>query len=53
MSEFLSQGGYGFYIWMSYGISAVTLLLLTAWIVSGYRDVQARLKALQEKDGES
>ncbi len=27
MSEFLHMGGYAFYVWMSYGIAFVTLLL--------------------------
>jgi len=26
-AEFLAMGGYGFYVWMSYGISTVVLLL--------------------------
>ncbi len=26
-AEFLAMGGYGFYVWMSYGIAFVVLLL--------------------------
>lgn len=48
MSEFLSQGGYGFYVWWSYGLSALTLLALGVWVVSSYRSVKARLEALQK-----
>ena len=27
MSEFLSQGGYAFYVWSSYGMAAILLVL--------------------------
>lgn len=50
MSEFLAQGGYGFYIWSAYGISAVAIALVTIWVVSGYRAAKARVDALQERD---
>ena len=30
MSEFLSMGGYGWYVWMSYGAVALALILETA-----------------------
>ncbi len=29
--EFLAMGGYGFYVWMSYGISFVVLLFNVVW----------------------
>jgi len=29
--EFLAMGGYGFYVWMSYGIAFVVLLLNVVW----------------------
>jgi len=50
MSDFLSQGGYGFYVWSSYGISAFTLLALGLWTLLSYRSVKARLEALQRED---
>ena len=31
LSEFLSMGGYGFFVWISFGLSFLVLLLLTGW----------------------
>ena len=30
MSEFLAMGGYGWYVWMSYGAAALALIVETA-----------------------
>ena len=51
MSEFLSQGGYAFYVWTSYGL---TLVLLVAEIVQlrrGRRTILARLGRLMRMRG--
>ena len=53
MSDFLSQGGYGFYIWSSYGVSAAALVLLTVWALASLRQARARLTALSENDEET
>lgn len=52
MSAFLSQGGYGFYVWTSYGISALTLIALGVWTVTRYRETKRKLEALQRENGE-
>jgi heme exporter protein D len=49
MSEFLSQGGYAFYVWTSYGLSALALAGLAIWVVAEWRQAQARLKAADEE----
>lgn len=49
MSEFFSQGGYGFYIWSAYGISALALGGLTLWVISSYRAAKARLAEFEER----
>ena len=41
-SEFISMGGYGFYVWLSYG---VTFVLLAAELIM----LRARKKRLSEK----
>jgi heme exporter protein CcmD len=46
MSDFLTQGGFGAYVWPAYGISALALALLGLWILSEYRQAKAKLAAL-------
>jgi heme exporter protein D len=46
MSDFLNQGGYGFYVWSSYGISAIGLGVLIVWTVASWRKAKARLQAM-------
>lgn len=31
LSEFVSMGGYGFFVWISFGLSFFALILLTGW----------------------
>jgi heme exporter protein D len=50
MSEFLSQGGYGFYIWWSYGLSAVTIAALVFWAAMSYTTAKERLEALTKDE---
>ena len=33
MSEFLSMGGYAFYVWGSYGVAAAAVVLEVAFLV--------------------
>jgi heme exporter protein CcmD len=50
MSAFLSQGGYGFYVWTSYGISAAAIALLAVWVIAGYHQAKTRLEALSDDE---
>jgi heme exporter protein D len=43
-SEFLSMGGYGVYVWTSYGIAAVVLVASLAIPVQKHRLLIARLR---------
>lgn len=52
MADFLAMGGRGFYVWGSYGVSAV-LILAELWLLrQRRRSTLARLYSLQqlEKD---
>ncbi len=52
MADFLAMGGRGFYVWGSYGVSAV-LILAELWLLrQRRRSTRARLYSLQqlEKD---
>jgi len=50
MHDFLTQGGFGAYVWPAYGISALALILLGLWTVTGYRKSKAKLAALESGD---
>jgi heme exporter protein D len=47
--SFFAMGGYAAFIWPAYGISALALAAAVGLTVKGWRDAQARLKALEEK----
>ena len=49
MSEFLHMGGYGFYIWTSYGISAFVLIGLTFLSLRKLRQVEGDLQPLENE----
>lgn len=44
MSEFLNMGGYGFYVWMSFGITALVLFFNVLHPINQHR------RALREAD---
>ena len=46
MSEFLSQGGYGFYVWTSYGLTLVLLVAEVIALKRQRRTILARLGRL-------
>ena len=46
---FLDMNGYGYYIWGSYGLSALLLICLLAQSKYSLKTSQAKLKELQEK----
>ena len=45
LSEFFYMGGYGFYVWFSYGITAVVLLLNVVLPVLRHRKLIRQTKA--------
>jgi heme exporter protein D len=46
MSDFLSQGGYGFYVWSSYGLAAALLIGEVVALRRQRRTIFARLGRL-------
>lgn len=44
----LDMGKYAFFVWGSYGVTALALVSLTVLSVRAHRDRAAKLKALQE-----
>ncbi len=51
MSDFLSMGGYGAFVWPAYAVSAVTLIGLSAFILRRARSARRRLDDLEKRDG--
>ena len=49
MSEFLSQGGYAFYVWSATWISIVALGLTVAYTLNAYRKAKRALARLENK----
>ena len=49
MSDFLTMGGFGAYIWPAYGISVLALAGATVWTLAAWRRAKARLTALEKK----
>ena len=49
MAEFLSMGGYGAYIWPSFGVTAVLLVVL---LISSLRFAKRSEQALKELEEE-
>ncbi len=43
------MGEFGFYIWGSYGLSAVTLAGVTLWTLAGWRAANRKLSALEPR----
>lgn len=48
MSEFLSMGGYGAYVWTAYGVTGLFLLLLLLWSWFGARARDAELEQVRQ-----
>lgn len=56
MQDFLSMGGYGAFVWPSYGLTAVVMLALLVASVRGLKSTQTefdRLKGLTGRGGET
>ncbi len=46
MSEFFAMGGHGFYIWVSYGVTALFMITEVIAVIRGKRTVEKRLARL-------
>lgn len=48
MAEWLSMGGHGFFIWSSYGMLAVALLIEVVWLRRARRNAIAEALAMRD-----
>lgn len=49
MVEFLAMGGYAFFVWSSYGLSLLVLLLTFIWPMLQKRRLLQRLKQARQR----
>ncbi|MGL4475963.1 MAG: heme exporter protein CcmD [Shewanella sp.] len=49
-SEFLNMGGYGFYVWLAYGVSFGSLLILTIASVGRKKRVLTEIAKKLERE---
>jgi heme exporter protein D len=47
-SEFWAMGGYGFYVWGSYGVTVLLILIEIIMLKRGGTDTLRRLKRMQQ-----
>ena len=50
LTDFLNMGGYGFYVWLSFGFTFVVLLAIT--VLSVRKEHQIKAQVLQSLDRE-
>jgi len=49
-SEFISMGGYGFYVWLSFGLAALLLIILFISSKLGFNKVKAQIIQKQKRE---
>lgn len=49
-SDFINMGGYGFYVWLSYGISFVAMIILAIQSVKGRKTVLKEVLREQQRE---
>ena len=49
-SDFINMGGYGFYVWLSYGISFVAMIILAILSVKGRKAVLKEVLREQQRE---
>ena len=47
MTEFFSMGGYGFYVWGSYVVTAVFMIVEVIWVMRRRKTVFQRLSTMR------
>lgn len=50
ISAFLDMGGYGFYVWLSYGVSAFVLALLVFSSISNHKKTKQHIAQRQKRE---
>lgn len=51
MSEFLAMGGYGAFVWPSYGLTAVIMVVLLIASLRGLKTTEAMFERLKAETG--
>ncbi|HBO37254.1 MAG TPA: heme exporter protein CcmD [Pasteurellaceae bacterium] len=49
-SDFFNMGGYGFYVWLAYGVSFVAILLLAVYSYRGKEVVFREVRREQQRE---
>lgn len=49
-SAFINMGGYGFYVWLSFGVSAVLIFALLINSLMGHKQVINKLAIRQQRE---
>jgi heme exporter protein D len=49
-SAFIDMGGYGFYVWLSYGVSITLLLILILSSVNGHKHVMKNIAQRKQRE---
>lgn len=47
MAEFFAMGGYAFFVWSAYGLTALVTVGLVTWSLLGYRAARMRVADLE------
>lgn len=47
-SDFLAMGGYAFFVWMSYGVTALLVVAEIAWVAKQRRQSLARAQVQRQ-----
>lgn len=50
LSDFLAMGGYGFYVWLSFGVSAALIMALIFSSITGHTQVIKNIAIRQQRD---
>ncbi|MBN6063190.1 heme exporter protein CcmD [Aggregatibacter actinomycetemcomitans] len=48
--EFINMGGYGFYVWLSYGLSLLAIVVLIVQSLAGKSAVLKSIKREQQRE---
>jgi heme exporter protein D len=49
-SAFIDMGGYGFYVWLSYGVAVILLLMLIISSITGHKHVIKNIAQRKQRE---
>jgi heme exporter protein D len=50
VADFFAMGGYGFFVWLSYGVSAASIVLYVLYVKHQKKSIQAQVRAQAARD---